>query len=310
MHARSGPRGYPGPAPAHQWDGTKLRFENHSGWGEWIDIKGLTGQPGADGKDGKNGADGEPGQHGKDGIGIRKMLLVDGKLVVDFTDGKKAVLPIPLPENGKDGVNGEDGRGISTIRQIADNRLQIVYTDGDSQEFSLPRGVDGSQVELRSQGNLLQWKYVDQDDWIDLLQIDGLTRAGGGSFKLGALSDVDVKNAEDGEVLIRVNGKWVSTTIPAALALNLPRTIMPAGTTGNTEINTPLGRVNFAENEISLTVTSNLVRDESMVFANVVSNDSVVTGVFVIQTIPANGSFMLVLNAMPMAEVAVNFWVV
>lgn len=42
-----GDDGEPGPAPAHQWDGTKLRFENPDGsWGKKVDLEGPRGPAG------------------------------------------------------------------------------------------------------------------------------------------------------------------------------------------------------------------------------------------------------------------------
>ena len=43
-----GEQGPMGPMPAHEWRGTKLRFEKPGGkWGPWVDLKG---NPGKDGK--------------------------------------------------------------------------------------------------------------------------------------------------------------------------------------------------------------------------------------------------------------------
>lgn len=43
-------RGDIGPAPAHEWDGTRLRFQNPDGtWGEWVDLRGNPGKPGKNG---------------------------------------------------------------------------------------------------------------------------------------------------------------------------------------------------------------------------------------------------------------------
>lgn len=39
--------GKPGQAPSHEWDGTKIRFQNSDGsWGEWTDLRGPTGATG------------------------------------------------------------------------------------------------------------------------------------------------------------------------------------------------------------------------------------------------------------------------
>lgn len=40
------------PAPVHEWDSTRLRFEVAGGWGEYIDLRGPAGPAGTDGKDG------------------------------------------------------------------------------------------------------------------------------------------------------------------------------------------------------------------------------------------------------------------
>lgn len=44
-----GRSGEVGPMPEHQWDGTKLRFEQPWGWGQWVDLKGPPGSSGVPG---------------------------------------------------------------------------------------------------------------------------------------------------------------------------------------------------------------------------------------------------------------------
>ena len=73
------------------------------------------GKDGADGKDGRNGVDGEDGKdgidgtNGADGVGIAKTEIVNGELVITYTDGKIENLGKVVGEDGKDGVNGEKG---------------------------------------------------------------------------------------------------------------------------------------------------------------------------------------------------------
>ena len=44
---RDGKDGATGPAPDHQWKGTKLRFQDPSGdWGKWVDLQGPKGETG------------------------------------------------------------------------------------------------------------------------------------------------------------------------------------------------------------------------------------------------------------------------
>jgi len=51
-----GPQGPIGPMPDHQWDGTRLRFEEpDGGWGKYVDLRGPQGIHGASGGGGKGG---------------------------------------------------------------------------------------------------------------------------------------------------------------------------------------------------------------------------------------------------------------
>ena len=45
-----GERGPMGPMPKHEWQGTKLRFQQNEGrWGKWVDLQGKPGKAGAGG---------------------------------------------------------------------------------------------------------------------------------------------------------------------------------------------------------------------------------------------------------------------
>lgn len=72
--------GKPGKPPGHEWDGTKLRFQNPDGtWGPWVDLKGKGGDKGYTPKKGVDYDDGEPGK-----------TPVKGE---DYRDGEDAKLP-------------------------------------------------------------------------------------------------------------------------------------------------------------------------------------------------------------------------
>lgn len=69
-----------GKSPKHQWDGTKIRFQNpDETWGKWVDLKGKSGDPGItpekdiDYRDGEDGDDGigKPPAHQWQGTKIR-----------------------------------------------------------------------------------------------------------------------------------------------------------------------------------------------------------------------------------------------
>ena len=61
-------KGEQGDTPEFQWDGSKIRFKNPNGkWGEWSDLKGEQGKQGEKGKDGTDGKAGKAGEKGARG---------------------------------------------------------------------------------------------------------------------------------------------------------------------------------------------------------------------------------------------------
>lgn len=55
--------------------------------------------------------------------------------------------------------------------------------------------------------------------------------------------------------------------------MDFDKTIIPAGTTGNVAIETPLWQVNFAADTSSLQITSSLVKSTTLVLTNVATNN-------------------------------------
>lgn len=87
-------------------------------------VDGLSGEDGRDGRDGLNGRDGTAGKNGS-----------NGKNGLDGQDGKKGTvgkqgLKGDPGKDGKDGLDGEGGRGIKTMRIIADGNVVVQYDDG------------------------------------------------------------------------------------------------------------------------------------------------------------------------------------
>jgi hypothetical protein len=84
------------------------------------------------------------------------------------------------------------------------------------------------------------------------------------------------------------------------------KTITPNGTTGNQTINKPLGTVNIAAGQSSVTVTNSLVDANSIVFAVVRTND---TTAQIKNVTCAAGSFTIRLTANATAETSIGFMV-
>ncbi len=103
------------------------------------EITGPKGQDGLNGKDGQRGLQGIPGQNGTNGV--------------DGTDGKDGV----DGRDGTDGTNGVDGQDGA---------------DGAD-------GQDGREIELQKGTTYVQWRYVGDPSWINLVSLAELKGAKG-----------------------------------------------------------------------------------------------------------------------------------
>lgn len=83
---RDGADGLP---PAHEWQGTKLRFKQPDGqWGKAVDLKGAPGEPGKDRKTiivRGGGASVAPVTPGKDGIDLTGLIGMQGGQLVSLS---------------------------------------------------------------------------------------------------------------------------------------------------------------------------------------------------------------------------------
>lgn len=87
---QDGEDGERGPAPRHEWDGTRLRFQRPDGsWGQWVDLRGV------------------PGYSGGGGGGIAEIIAGDN-VTVDNTDPYR---PIVSATGGGSGSGNIDGGG-------------------------------------------------------------------------------------------------------------------------------------------------------------------------------------------------------
>lgn len=124
-------------------------------------LPGITGPAGTDGVDGRGIAgtgivdgrlvltysDGTTetvgqvvGAPGAQGVGITDSDVVDGQLVLTFSDGSTLDVGQIV---GADGAAGADGRGVTSIAAV-DGRLMVTYSDGTTQDVGpLPAGPQG-----------------------------------------------------------------------------------------------------------------------------------------------------------------------
>lgn len=108
---------------------------------------GVNGTDGKDGINGTNGADGKDGADGEDGVGITKAEIVNGELILYFSNNTNINLGNIKGADGKDGVNGTDGKdGVSpTIDVISiSGGHKVTVTDINGvKEFNVMDGKDG-----------------------------------------------------------------------------------------------------------------------------------------------------------------------
>lgn len=188
-------------------------FFNKAGiWGQVLNIKGRDGKDGEDGRDGLRGVVGLTGEKGKDG-----RNGIDGK---DGRNGRNGV----DGAKGKDGKDGKDGtstrwfssRGKPNYSTGTINDFYIDSSNGnyyekvDSMNWELrgslrgptgptgfsgggsseggsgEAGADGREVELQANGTHIQWRYVGEVSWTNLVTLESLKGDTGSTGATGA----------------------------------------------------------------------------------------------------------------------------
>jgi hypothetical protein len=133
--------------PRKASDGLEVELRSNSGYiqwrykgfNKWINLYALQDLKGAPGKDGKNGKDGLPGQKGEPGA--------QGQPGIAGTPGARG----PQGAPGIDGLDGKDGKP----------------------------GADGREIELNKSSTHVQWRYVGETIWHNLILLTELKGAKG-----------------------------------------------------------------------------------------------------------------------------------
>lgn len=192
----------------------------------WVGLGALKG---ADGAPGKDGADGSPGAAGKDGTSatIRVGTVSTGAAgssaqVTNSGTENAAVLNFVIPRgadgtNGTDGADGTDGREVEL--QVTSTYIQWRYAgdatwnnlvalsslkgaDGSPGAAGTPgaAGEDGREVEIQATSTYIQWRYVGETAWNNLVALSSLKGADGAPGSAGAdgvgISDVAFKETD------------------------------------------------------------------------------------------------------------------
>lgn len=147
------------------------------------------------------------GEKGEPGRGIKAVEQVtDDAFKLTFTDESESLLSLPRGRDGesikgeqglpgKVGKQGPAGRGIASITQPEDDIMRVTLTDRTSFDIELPRGEDGKQIELRATQTHIQWRYVGEKNWKNLVALSLLGGVGGdgaSSFRLRLRDMTDI----------------------------------------------------------------------------------------------------------------------
>lgn len=155
----TGPRGEVGPMPEHEWDGTRLRFEEPDGWGEWVNLKG------------EKGDKGEPGRNGVGGVGPRGP---EGPQGPPGPGGSGSITP-------GDGIDVATVGDVTTVSHgdtssVAD--FTTSFTDGVvMQQYAITFDQFGHVQTVGVLGIDLDLRYIQLGDSAEIISALGYTPA-------------------------------------------------------------------------------------------------------------------------------------
>lgn len=173
-------------------NGTTTTYEVTNG------ADGTNGRDGVDGKDGKDGTNGTDGTNGKSAYEIAKDNGFVGS-EDDWLDSLKG----EKGDNGSNGANGLNGKEI--VLRVTSTTIQWKY-DTDTEWIDLialsslkgkdgkdgingtngkdgTDGANGKEIELRNDSTYIQWHYVGDESWYNLIEISSLKGADGKNGK-------------------------------------------------------------------------------------------------------------------------------
>jgi hypothetical protein len=147
---------------------------------------------------------------GSDGLSAYQIWLSLGNegTEEDFINSLKG----EQGDKGDKGETGEQGVSLKSIEFVksslgntsgiagATDTYKFIFSDGNEVSFDIANGTDGKEIELRSTESTIQWKYVTDSEWKDLLEISTITGSDGEDGKNG----IDGKNIEIGNVTTNI----------------------------------------------------------------------------------------------------------
>lgn len=188
-----------------QWKPTNAE-DTDDNWHTITTVSALTGKDGKDGTDGQNGANGTNGADGRDGVAGQNGQ--DGNNGSDGANGQNGTHGQSGPQgeqgeqgiqgpqgnqgqsgaNGNDGQDGADGLNGTDGRDGADGRDGI---DGQNGQDGT-NGTNGREIELQKDLYYIQWRYVGEPGWRNLIAYSDLKGEKGDTGATGPANNLSI----------------------------------------------------------------------------------------------------------------------
>lgn len=172
----SGSPGTPGPAIELQASPTHIQYRI-VGEPTWVDLVALSSLEGPAGSAGAAGADGDDGAAATITLGTVSTGNAGTSVIItnSGTSGA-AVLNFTIPR-GDTGATGSAGANGSNGADGAD-------------------GADGREVEIQNSGTQIQWRYVGDVSWTNIVSIAAITGPTGATGSTGATGDTGPQGSQ------------------------------------------------------------------------------------------------------------------
>ena len=164
-------------------------------------TNGADGSNGRDGIDGTNGKDGINGTNGTDGKSAYEIAKDNG-----FVGSEDDWLDSLKGEKGDSGSNGANGlNGKEVVLRVTSTMIQWKYDTDTEWNDLIPLnslkgkdgkdgingsngrdGIDGDngkEIELRNNSTYIQWRYVGDENWYNLIEVSSLRGVDGENGK-------------------------------------------------------------------------------------------------------------------------------
>jgi uncharacterized repeat protein (TIGR02543 family) len=148
------------------------RLGSETDWAQLVSLEDISGEDGA---------------NGTDGLGIDSITInTDNELIITYTSGNSINLGEVVGEDGQDGTNGTDGISISSIQVNEEGHLIITLSNEETIDAGLvvgrdgqdgedgQDGTDGREIELRVNEGFIEWRYVGEQEWTSLMELEEL----------------------------------------------------------------------------------------------------------------------------------------